>query len=121
MNGTLKETSIIDRLLGIEKALNWHKDNFSLDEINQFLVEPTDDYDFNCFTYPLQSRVDVKKAIAAAHNARDNPDAPWFRQMCECGSDIILTHREIDWYQAQGYGLPTLCHHCLSQILKEGK
>lgn len=115
----LQQTGMIDRLLGIEKALDWHKDNFSIEEINQFLKDPPSQYDFNCFEYPIRNRSGLRKAIMTAKIAKDNIDAPWL--MCTCqmchGNKIILSHREVNWYQASGYELPALCRDCMDELL----
>lgn len=115
----LSSTSTIDRLLGIEQALDWHKDNFSLTEINQFLSQPKDEYDFRMYNFPLKSKLDLKKAIAAAKAAMENLDAPWMMIQCTCcEGQITLSHREVLWYKKNSYGYPSFCEECLVKITK---
>lgn len=119
MTQTLNTTSTIDRLLGIEQALEWHKDNFSMTEINQFLAQPVDEYDFRMYDFPLKSRSDVKKAIVAAKRAKDDVDAPWSSIQCTCCEEkIILTHREMLWYQKNSYPYPQFCKSCMEKLTK---
>lgn len=113
----LQDIPIIDRLLGIDTALSWQKDNFSMDEINQFLLNPVDEYDFNFFSYPLRSRHDLQKAISAAKATVNNPDAPWKLIKCHCGGVITLTHRELQWHRDNGYACPQYCACCMVRYL----
>lgn len=117
MTQTLAATSTIDRLLGIEQALEWHKDNFSLTEINQFLAQPMDEFDFRMYDFPLKSKADIKKAISAAKRAKDDLDAPWSKIQCTCCEEMItLTHREVLWYKKNQYAYPQLCNWCMAKL-----
>lgn len=116
---TLQETSIAERLIGIETALNWHKDNFTMEEINQFLLTPKDEFDFTYFDYPIKSKTELRKTISFVLEAIRNPDNPWAKIRCSCcGGDFELTRREVEWYQSTGYPLPTICPQCIDQLLR---
>lgn len=117
MTMTLMETSIAERLLGIERALSWHKDNFTIDEINEFLSTPVDEYDFTCFEYPIKTKGQLRAAIALSQRALKDPDTPWSMLQCKCGERFTLTRRETEWYRSTGYQLPTLCPKCVNAIL----
>lgn len=117
MTQTLSTTSTIDRLIGIEQALEWHKDNFSLTEINQFLAQPMDEYDFRMYDFPLKSKSDLRKAITAAKRAKDDLDAPWTSFQCtDCEEKITLTHREVLWYKKNSYSYPLFCSWCMAKL-----
>ena len=117
MTEVLMNTSIVDRLLGIDKALNWDKNNFSLDDINHFLLNPQDEYEFNNFPYPIESRHDLKKAIGIVKSSVTTKSVPWVKRHCSCGTTFVLSFETVQWYKNNGYQLPTICEGCIKRFM----
>lgn len=116
---TLSNINAAEKLVAIGKALReWHKDAFSLNDINKIMSTTTLPDDFNAFEVPFMSYRDVSKAVAAAEKALDDKYAPWLIISCECGEPIILSHDELTWRRKYDLPMPTFCQSCLEKYRK---
>ena len=112
----LNKISTVDRLIYIGKALKeWHKDAFSLSEINRIMSRSTIPDDFNAFELPFLTYKDVHKAIQAAERTLVDDNAPWLMLTCECGGRIYLTRKMLAIYRMCDLPLPVFYDDCMKK------